>query len=180
MVPSLAIGIGQNKEMGMGSQPSTVWIIVFANGAAVHLLTPARERAMPSLRRLANARLGGITYKRLAEVTNNGGLMIKGLISLALGSVFVSATAFAQSTDTPVIDQRMQNQEQRVEKGIDSGRLTEREANRMNRHLDRIENAEAKAKADGKVTRRERRRLNRALDHNSRAIHEQKHDRQHQ
>jgi hypothetical protein len=106
--------------------------------------------------------------------------MTKELIGLALGSMLVSGTALAQTTDTPAIDQRIQHQEQRVQEGINSGQLTDQEANRMNRRLDRIENTEDKAKADGQVTKQERRRLNRALNHNSRSIHRQKHDRQHQ
>jgi hypothetical protein len=99
--------------------------------------------------------------------------MTKGLIGLTLGSMLVGGTALAQTTDTPAIDQRIQE-------GINSGQLTDQEADRMNRHLDRIENAESKAKTDGQVTKMERRRLNRKLNHSSRAIHRQKHDRQHQ
>jgi hypothetical protein len=106
--------------------------------------------------------------------------MTKGLIGLALGSMLVGGTALAQTTDTPAIDQRIQNQEQRIQEGINSGQLTDQEADRMNRHLNRIESAEAKAKTDGQVTKMERRRLNRKLNHSSRAIHRQKHDRQHQ
>jgi hypothetical protein len=105
--------------------------------------------------------------------------MRKGLIGLTIGSMLVGGTALAQTTDT-AIDQRIQNQEQRIQEGINSGQLTDQEADRMNRRLDQIENAEAKAKTDGQVTKLERRRLNRKLNHSSRAIHRQKHDRQHQ
>ncbi|HJU03592.1 MAG TPA: hypothetical protein VJ692_00465 [Nitrospiraceae bacterium] len=106
--------------------------------------------------------------------------MTKGLYGLALSSLLLSGTALAQNVETPGIDQRMQNQEQRIQQGIDSGQLTEREAGRMNRHMDRVEKAEARAKADGQVTRQERKRMKRALNHNSRAIYREKHDRQRQ
>lgn len=105
--------------------------------------------------------------------------MTKRWLSVVVGSMLMSGTALADSI-TPVIDNRIDNQEQRIENGINSGQLTDREAARTNRRLDRIEHAEANAKADGHVTKQERKRLNRALDHNSRAIHRQKHDRQNQ
>ena len=82
------------------------------------------------------------------------------------------------STPTPGIDQRVLNQERRIQDGVNSGQLTGREANRMNGRLDRIEHAEAHAKADGQVTSKERRRLNRTLKHNSKRIYREKHDRQ--
>ncbi len=41
--------------------------------------------------------------------------------------------ATAAGTDTPRIDQRQANQEQRIDKGIASGELTKPEARRMNR-----------------------------------------------
>ncbi|MGH7232264.1 MAG: hypothetical protein ACREJU_13030 [Nitrospiraceae bacterium] len=128
---------------------------------------------------LANTSLGGITYKRDGSPFTLEVMMTHTFLGLVIGSILISGTAFAQSTDTPVIDQRIENQEQRIQQGVESGQLTEREANRMNRHMDRIEDVEARAKADGRVTKQERKRLNRSLDHNSRATHKQKHDRQH-
>jgi hypothetical protein len=56
--------------------------------------------------------------------------------------------------------------------------VTPREANRLEKKLDRIEKMEEKAKSDGKVTLKERKRLHQALDQNSRAIAKEKHDRQ--
>lgn len=104
--------------------------------------------------------------------------MTKGLVGITVGALLAGVTAFAQSTDTSAIDQRIQNQERRIQEGINSGQLNDREANRLDRRLEKIEQAEARAKADGEVTAKERRRLNRALDHNSRTIHKEKHDRQ--
>ena len=99
------------------------------------------------------------------------------LMSVMVG-FFLSGSAWAEGTDTPAIDQRVLNQERRIQEGVNSGQLTEREANRMNGRLDRIENAETQAKADGQVTAKERRRLKRALNHNSKKIYKEKHDQQ--
>ncbi len=85
----------------------------------------------------------------------------------------------AQAAETPVLDQRQENQAQRIEQGVTSGQLNQREAARLERAGERLEANEAKAKADGKVTARERHRLQREADANSARIYRQKHDRQH-
>ena len=105
--------------------------------------------------------------------------MIKFVLGLTLGWLIGGGTVFAAGTDTSVIDQRIDNQERRIDQGVNSGALTEREAVRMDGRLDRIEQAQERAQADGKVTPKERRRLNRALEHNSKKIYKEKYDRQH-
>jgi opacity protein-like surface antigen len=90
-------------------------------------------------------------------------------------SAFAAAAA---GTDTPRIDQRQANQEQRIDKGIASGELTQREAHRMNRQQTAVNRAEDKAKADGVVTAQEKKRLTKAQNKTSRHIQRQKHDAQ--
>ena len=97
------------------------------------------------------------------------------LIALAFNTFCGAALA----AETPVLDQRQQNQEQRIENGVENGQLNKREAARLEHAEDRLEANEAKAKADGKVTARERRRLEREANANSARIYKQKHDRQH-
>ena len=104
--------------------------------------------------------------------------MKKHLQAVAVLSLLLPAAVFAQA-NTPRVDQREANQEQRIEQGVASGALTQREANRMERGQQHVENMETRAKADGVVTRRERARLNEAQNVESRRIYEQKHDRQH-
>ena len=86
--------------------------------------------------------------------------------------------ATAAGTDTPRIDQRQANQEQRIDKGIASGELTKREARRMNRQQTLVNKAEDKAKADGVVTAQEKKQLTKAQNKTSRHIYRQKHDAQ--
>ncbi len=45
------------------------------------------------------------------------------------GMLFAGSLASAGSNDTPGIDRRQDNQDRRIEKGIERGQLTEREAN---------------------------------------------------
>lgn len=87
----------------------------------------------------------------------------------------MSGMAFAQA-ETPVIDQRQANQEKRIDQGIASGQLNEREANRLNKQQEHINKIEDKAKADGVVTKGERARIDRAQDRASRHIAREKHD----
>ncbi|SPP63263.1 hypothetical protein [Nitrospira lenta] len=98
---------------------------------------------------------------------------------LAVGVLMLSMSGmvFAQA-ETPVIDQRQANQEQRIDRGIASGQLNEREANRLNKQEEHINKMEDKAKADGVVTKGERARIDHAQDRASRHIAREKHDRQ--
>lgn len=93
-------------------------------------------------------------------------------------AVFTQSVQAADPAATPGLDKRQANQERRIQQGVDSGALNQREAARLERGQDRVEKMEEKAKADGKVTPQERARLNRAEDVQSRKIYRQKHDAQ--
>lgn len=90
----------------------------------------------------------------------------------------VSLGAAAQTTHTPRIDDRQAHQEARIDQGVASGELTNREAHRLEHQQNVITRYENKAKADGKVTAKERQRLTHAQHHASQNIYRQKHDRQ--
>ena len=87
--------------------------------------------------------------------------------------------AMAQGPATPQVDQRQANQQQRIDQGVKSGELTNREAARLEKGQERVQKMEDKAKADGKVTAKERARIERAQNKQSRRIAHEKHDRQH-
>lgn len=97
--------------------------------------------------------------------------------SAAMLPMFAASVVFAQA-ETPGIDQRQANQERRIDQGIASGQLSEREASRLNNQQEHINNLEEKAKSDGVVTKKERARMRHAQDRTSRHIARQKHDRQ--
>jgi hypothetical protein len=102
------------------------------------------------------------------------------LILSAGGAAFAQTAAAVQKDPlaTPRIDRREVNQEKRIQQGVASGQLTPREAQRLEKGEQRIDNAEARAKADGKVTAQERTHLTRMQNKENRAIHAEKHDRQ--
>ncbi len=93
-----------------------------------------------------------------------------GIIALA-----VAAPALAQETRA---DRRQERQEQRIDRGVQSGALTPRETRKLERGQKHVENLETKAQVDGKVTAGEKLRLEHAQDVQSKRIYKQKHDRQ--
>ena len=90
----------------------------------------------------------------------------------------LSLPALAQTTSTPRIDQRQANQERRIDQGVQSGQLNQKEAARLEKGQARLQKMEDKAVADGKVTARERRKIERTQDKQSRKIARERHDRQ--
>lgn len=97
------------------------------------------------------------------------------LISVLLATL-LAAPVFAQNTNTPKIDQRQENQQNRIANGIQSGELTAKEAQNLEKRETKIEADKQAAKADGKVTGAERRKLKREEDKASRAIYRKKHN----
>jgi hypothetical protein len=86
-----------------------------------------------------------------------------------------NSVAFA-GAETPRIDQRQENQERRIDQGIESGNLTGGEVRKLDAQQNRIQHAEAMAKADGVVTRGERLRLTHRQNKASRNIYRKKHN----
>lgn len=91
-------------------------------------------------------------------------------------AVLVLATASAAHAGTPRVDQRQENQERRIDQGVNSGELTARETRTLAVRQANIAVHEANAKADGVVTARERARLHAEQDRASRAIYRKKHN----
>jgi hypothetical protein len=77
------------------------------------------------------------------------------------------------------INNRQQNQQQRIRQGVRSGELTRREAARLQTREARIRVNEAYARrSGGAFTLQERARIQRQLNRTSRDIYRQKHDNQ--
>jgi hypothetical protein len=77
------------------------------------------------------------------------------------------------------INQRQQNQQQRIRQGVQSGELTRREAGRLEKEEQRIRRQEKRMRESGDgLSARERARLEHDLNRESRRIHNQKHDNQ--
>lgn len=104
---------------------------------------------------------------------------IAGLTFLVAAEVaYGQAQAPNYGTNDPGIQQRMQNQEQRIDQGVSSGALTPKETGRLEAEQAKIRQTEQRMKSDGQLTPKERQKLNNMQDRSSNNIYRQKHDRQ--
>ena len=112
------------------------------------------------------------TLKSLLKVT----LSLGGCLLLFSGLVFGQTTTYG--TNDPGIQKRMQNQEQRINQGVQSGSLTPREAGKLDAEQAKIQQTEERMKSDGQLTPQERERLTNMQNRASGKIYRQKHDAQ--
>ena len=97
------------------------------------------------------------------------------LLTVTAMTLLMTGMAYAE-TETPVIDQRQTNQEQRIDQGVANGQLNKREVNRLNKQQKHINKMEGRAKSDGVVTKKERARINKTQNLASRHLAREKHD----
>lgn len=83
-----------------------------------------------------------------------------------------------RGTHSPTINQRQHHQQERIQQGIRSGELTQREAARLQRQQAHLNRMESRFKADGELTAAERAKLRRQAERYSDNIYRQKHDNQ--
>ena len=77
---------------------------------------------------------------------------------------------------TPRIDQRQANQQNRISQGVASGQLTGNEAANLQQGQNRIANMKANAKADGRVTNSERAAIKQSQNVQNQKIYNKKHN----
>jgi hypothetical protein len=105
------------------------------------------------------------------------------MLSAALAAFVLPAAAQdsnAASNDKPkqTIEQRKENQQQRIGEGVENGSLTAGEASRLERKEAAINKEEKNMKSDGNFTPAERARIRHQQNVMSRRIYKQKHDAQ--
>lgn len=106
-------------------------------------------------------------------------LLALSLIAAALGS----SAAMAQADSVPghsrenQVNQRLDNQQARINQGLANGTMTGKQAARDERHDANIAKRESvdEAKHNGHITKAEQRNLNRSENRNSKRIDKQKH-----
>lgn len=77
------------------------------------------------------------------------------------------------------IEERQKNQDRRIQQGVDSGELTRREADKLERKDEKLDRRIDRAEDSGNgINRREAGKIDRAQDKQSERIRNQKHDRQ--
>jgi hypothetical protein len=72
--------------------------------------------------------------------------------------------------------QRNVNQQQRIEQGVQSGQLTNREVGNLEKGQANVDRKEAHAGANGHISANEQRNIQAAENHQSRKIHKEKHN----
>ncbi len=101
-------------------------------------------------------------------------------LNLAIAALLVStlpAIALAQPSTTH-IDQRKEQQQKRIEQGVQSGQLTSKEAERLQKGQKKVEKMENRALKDGTLTPKERDRIEREQNKQDKKIYREKHDKQ--
>jgi hypothetical protein len=74
------------------------------------------------------------------------------------------------------VKDREENQQDRIDKGVQTGKLTAGEVNRLDKGEAKIESNRQKALADGKMTYKEKRKLNHEETKESKKIFKMKHN----
>jgi hypothetical protein len=106
-----------------------------------------------------------------------------GAIALAFASVFAVGTSFAQDAPVPnhprvnEVNQRLQNQQNRIQAGVADGQLNAKQAARDEKQDSNIAQRESadEAKHGGHLTKGEQNRLNKSENKDSKRIHRQRH-----
>ena len=98
------------------------------------------------------------------------------IATIVIAAFALPGLALAQSTSR--IDKRQDYQDKRIEQGVKSGELNKKEAARMEKGQERVQQMENKAMVDGKVTTKEKVVIEHAQDRQSKRIYRQKNDKQ--
>ncbi len=98
------------------------------------------------------------------------------LLSVCLIGIFAHDAFSAESMQylDPDIEQRIENQYNRIEDGISSGKLTRDEARMLKNNLHHIQDETMRLQADGRLSEREKERLREMLNENNRMIQDKK------
>jgi len=125
-------------------------------------------------RDLKNGNLSPAEKARLARDQNQASRDINRLESNKATGNPNSASSKRMQADV----QRNVNQQQRIEQGVKSGQLTNREVGKLENGQARVDHSEARAGANGRVSANEQQRVQKAENQQSKRIYKQKHDAQ--
>jgi len=100
------------------------------------------------------------------------------IIAMLTSAVLLIAPAFAQ--DTPGIDQRKENEKDRIKAGVKDGSLTKAEAKRLKAEDKKVNKDIRRAEKDGVVTDKEKAKITKEQNKLSKDIAKQRKDKQKQ
>ena len=104
-------------------------------------------------------------------------LTFAGMCCMVLGSSLAMAQTVPDHPRVNEVNQRLDNQQARINQGLANGTMTGKQAARDEAHDANIAKRESvdEAKHNGHLTKGEQRRLNKSENKNSRRIYRQKH-----
>ena|SRR6185369_8827311 len=103
--------------------------------------------------------------------------MKRTIIAMLTSAVLLIAPAFAQDNGT-VIDQRKENEKDRIKAGVKDGSLTKAEAKRLKAEDKKVNKDIRRAEKDGVVTDKEKAKVTKEQNKLSKNIAKQRHDKQ--
>jgi uncharacterized protein YbbK (DUF523 family) len=108
--------------------------------------------------------------------------MRKVIVSIVAGALLMATASFAADEKEGAIQQRKENQQKRVAKGVKSGSLTPRETARIEKNEVKLnkEIRQDRKENGGNLTNKEKAQVNRQQNKLSKQIYKQKHDAQKQ
>jgi hypothetical protein len=98
---------------------------------------------------------------------------------VAIAVAACSLGSFAHAADSAEAQQRSARQQQRIQQGLDSGALSDREAARLEHGQARTHRIMARSAADGRVGPLEQARIQSVQNRQSRHIYRKKHNLRH-
>jgi hypothetical protein len=116
-------------------------------------------------------------FKGVIMIIKSKALILASLCCTALGSSLGVAQTVPDHPRVNEVNQRLDNQQTRINQGLANGTMTGKQAARDEAHDANIAKRESvdEAKHNGHLTKGEQRRLNRSENKNSRRIYAQKH-----
>ena len=100
----------------------------------------------------------------------------RSLIAASLGVLMVLPAYAGRYHDDDRFQSRLERQHERIEAGVESGKLTRKEVGMLHKQKRRIRSMARKFREDDVLSRKERRKLKKQLDRRSELIWELKHN----
>lgn len=175
LASALFAGLGMSPAMAQGTntpridQTQQAISARIQQGLASGHITPSEAQALYrrdreiSVRESQYKANGSATAQERAQLRSDLDHLASEVERMMANRDVVRPNAVGNAGNTPGIDRHQFNIGQRIDEGIRSGRLNQREARKLQQRERQIARQEARFKADGVVTQQERRQLRNEL-----------------
>ena len=170
LASALFVGLAPSVVMAQGTNTPRIDQAQQAIGARIQQglasghITPSEAREL--YRRDRDIEMRESRFKSDGRATEQERQQLRadvGALGAEVERMIANRAVVAQPGSTPGIDNRQVNISQRIDEGVSSGRISQREARRLHSRERDIARLEARFKRDGVVTQQERRQLQNEL-----------------